>query len=54
MGGECLVVYEHGSSRISGGSKGGSTGSDVTGTHVIGSAVTGSGPDQKSRSLKWP
>ena len=37
-----IVVYQNGSSHISGGAKGGATGSDVTGSHV-----TGSGPDRQ-------
>ena len=37
-----IVVYQHVLSRILGGAKGGATGSDVTGSHVI-----GSGPDRK-------
>jgi hypothetical protein len=36
------VVYQHGSSSISGAARGGAIGSDVTGRHMTGNDVTGS------------
>ena len=45
------VVYPYGSSSISGGSKGGSTGSDVTGSHM-GEDQTGS--DRVSMRNRFP